>query len=330
LKKILKRLLDIPEDASLRRHAPDALAKRGFLGLPADVIIASATNLRSRILEALMRSPLPIFLPYNADADSYILLKSTAHDGGSEAGRDNGLPIPPRDLWEGYGESAELFLNSGKVDVDTMRRLLESSGFRIQSGGRVLDLGCAAGRMIRWLADVADQCDVWGVDISAQHIRWCQDHLSPPFRFATVTTAPHLPFEDGYFDLIYCGSVFTHIDDLAEAWLLELKRIVRSKGRLYITVHDKHSADLIINHPNRVYSDGLPPDPWFRDQLMLYDSKEKFMEKDFSVFAICRPGPDSQVFYDITYLRQRWGRYMNVLSVTPEAYGYQTAIVLEK
>jgi hypothetical protein len=62
---------------------------------------------------------------------------------------------------------------------------------------------------------------------------------------------------------------------------------------------------------------------------MLYDRKDKFMSQDFDVFTISH-GPDAQVFYDITYLSQHWGRYMNVLSVTPEAYGYQTAIVLEK
>lgn len=29
-----------------------------------------------------------------------------------------------------------------------------------------------------------------------------------------------LKFADGYFDVIYGGSVFTHIDDLADAWFL--------------------------------------------------------------------------------------------------------------
>jgi SAM-dependent methyltransferase len=329
LKKTLKRLLHIPEDGSLRKQGPEALAKCGFLRLPADVIVASSTNLESKINESLMRSPIPTFYPYSADADWYILLKSNGHDADGKAGGNSGLPIPPKELWEGYGKNAELFLKTGKVDVDTMLQILESSGFRIRNGGRVLDLGCASGRMIRWLADISDQCDVWGVDISAKYIRWCQEHISPPFYFATVTTAPHLPFEDGYFDLIYCGSVFTHIADLADAWLLELKRIVRREGRLYITVHDKHTADLIINHPNRLYSDGDPADPEFRDLLMLYDRKQRFMNQNFSIFTIDR-GPNSQVFYDIMYLRQHWGRYMSVLSVTPEAYGYQTAIVLEK
>ena len=183
--------------------------------------------------------------------------------------------------------------------------------------------------MMRWLADIAHRCEVWGVDISARHIMWCQNHLSPPFKFATVTTAPHLPFEDGYFDLIYCGSVFTHIADLADAWLLELKRIVKPGGRLYITVHDKHTLDLIVKHPEKVYSDGLPVDSGFRNLLLSYDRAEKFMSRDFYMFTIGR-ALDSQVFYDIDYLYQHWGRSLNVVSITPEAYGYQTAIVLKK
>jgi ubiquinone/menaquinone biosynthesis C-methylase UbiE len=80
--------------------------------------------------------------------------------------------------------------------------------------------------MIRWLAGLAEEMEIWGVDINARHIVWCQENLIPPFNFATVTIEPHLPFKDEYFDLIYCGSVFTHIDDLAYTWLLELKRIM--------------------------------------------------------------------------------------------------------
>jgi ubiquinone/menaquinone biosynthesis C-methylase UbiE len=299
-----------------------------FLQLPADALIASSKKLRNKISESVMRDPhlSEKFFPYKADQTSYIILKS------SEQGRkqgDLGLPVPPENLWEGYGTSTEDFLNSGKVHVDKMKKILESSFFRIREGNRVLELGCASGRMIRWLDDFAKQCEIWGVDISANHIIWCQQHLSPPFNFATVTTAPHLPFEDGYFDLIYCGSVFTHIADLADAWLLELKRIVRRGGRLYITIHDRHTADLIINHPEKVYDTGGLVDDEPRNLLLSYQRKEDFSSLDFNMFTISR-GPMSQVYYDIDYLRQHWGRFLNVLSVTPEAYGYQTAIVLEK
>jgi ubiquinone/menaquinone biosynthesis C-methylase UbiE len=232
--------------------------------------------------------------------------------------------VPPQNIREGFGTTIE-FLNSGRINVETMKRILETSGFSIKEGNRVLDFGCAVGRMIRWLDDIAEQCEIWGVDPTAELIIWCQQHLSPPFYFCTTTTAPHLPFEDGYFDLIYAGSVFTHIADLADAWFLELKRIVRPGGRLYITVHDKHTIDLALNHPD--------PPPFY-DSLLPYYKKENIGELDFDMFTIKRSRltmeEHAQVFHNIDYLRRHWGRIMNILSVTEEAYYSQTAIVFEK
>jgi len=140
----------------------------------------------------------------------------------------------------------------------------------------------------------------------------------PPFKFLTVTTAPHLPFEDRYFDLIYCGSIFSHIDDLADAWLLELKRILQPSGRLYITVHDKHSLQQ------------YKTEDWSLGELVrLYDKKQMISQVDFNMFTIGR-GHSSQVFYDINYLQQHWGCFLDVISVTQDAYGAQTAILLKK
>jgi SAM-dependent methyltransferase len=292
-----------------------------FLLRPADV-------LRRKISGLLMHDPRlsGTFHPHRAEQNFFILLNSPDKHLDRHGFE---LPIPPQVLWAGYGVRIENFLNSGKVDVHRMKEILDSSEFRIQDRNRVLDFGCASGRMIRFLGDVADRCEVWGVDISARHIIWCQEHLSPPFNFATVTTAPHLPFEDAYFDLIYSGSVYTHIADLADAWLLELKRIMKPGGRLYITIHDKHTIDLIINQPERVYADGLPVEEEFRKLILSFDRKEKFNDLDFYMFTIGR-GPSSQVFYNADHLREHWGRILRVRSVNPEAYGYQTAIVLEK
>lgn len=39
---------------------------------------------------------------------------------------------------------------------------------------------------------------------------------------------------------------------------------------------------------------------------------------------------DSHVFYDIEYLVRRLEQFFSVLTVAREAYGYQTALLLEK
>jgi len=233
-------------------------AAKRLLQMPADAVIASSKNLLPMTQK---------YLPYPAPESFYILQKMNGER--PEYGRDN-LPLPPQYLRLNYGSVDEHWLNGGRVDVDQMMTIAKSGKFFLQQGNRVLDFGCGPGRMIRWLASFAEECEIWGVDISARHIVWCRENLNPPFNFATVTTQPHLPFEDRYFDLIYCASVFTHIDDLADAWLLELKRVMRPGGHAYVTVHDKHTQDLLINHLDRVpYADD------FRQFLLSHDQKMK-------------------------------------------------------
>jgi SAM-dependent methyltransferase len=153
------------------------------------------------------------------------------------------LPIPPQHpFWANYCTSAKTWVQSGKDDLEIMRRILRESGFAIEEAGKILELGVAGGRLIRHLQNLTPKAEIWGVDLWASAIRWCQEHLSPPFYFATTTVVPHLPFSDQTFDLIYAGSVFTHLDDLVEAWFLELQRILNPGGRLYFTINDRHAV----------------------------------------------------------------------------------------
>jgi ubiquinone/menaquinone biosynthesis C-methylase UbiE len=99
--------------------------------------------------------------------------------------------------------------------------------------------------MLRHVPEFAPKAELWGVDISAQHVQWCVNNLTPPMHFATTTTIPHLPFEDRYFDLVFCGSVFTHIEDMQQSWLLELGRVLRPLGKLFMTIHDEHTVALL-------------------------------------------------------------------------------------
>ena len=261
------------------------------------------------------------FYPYQPDQNCYLLGAPEEQKGGS------GLPIPPSELWWGYTDSQKEYLEIGQKNVAAMRSTLDAAGVSLEPGNRILDFGCASGIMLRWLLDVAKVGEVWGVDISERHMYWCQQYLSPPFLFATTTSFPHLPFEDCYFDLVYAGSVFTHIADLTETWLLELKRVIRKGGRLYLTVHDEHTVDLVMRENS----------PWqaFREMLLAADKEIHCLANGFSMFTVNRtPGAgvagEAQVFYHTNHLRKHWGRFLKLISITPEAYGFQTAVLLEK
>jgi SAM-dependent methyltransferase len=246
------------------------------------------------------------YVPYRPGEDFAFPRSSHNEAAGAE------LPLPPRSLWLGYDYRAH-----GKANVETMLNILYASGFEFEPGDRILDFGCGAGRMIRHLRSLAATCEIWGTDIDSAHIFWCKRNLSPPFRFATTTKVPHLPFEDRSFRFIYCGSVFTHIDDLADAWLLELRRILAPDGRLYVTIHDNRAVEMIESTPGRRWLSRVKGRRVYRE-----------FKNDFDVMAIGRDSA-SQVFYDRDYFCRMASQIVDVLSVTPEAYFHQTAVLLK-
>ena len=172
--------------------------------------------------------------------------------------------------------------------------------------------------MIRHLEPLAETCEIWGADINAEHVMWCTRHMSPPFHFLTSTMVPHLPFADRSFRLIYCGSLFTHIDDLAQAWLLELGRLLAPDGRLYITIHDEHT--LALWERPRARRSPLP--------LQISGSAIRRRAGDaFDMFTVGR-GRNSQVFYRRAYFAKLASSAFEVEAAVPEAYGSQTAMLL--
>lgn len=305
---------------------------KSLLRLPADALIASSGTLLARMdarsNNAILGNPglAAKFYPYHADSSSYLIPKVSRDDHAP----GSVLPIPPPRLWvhRYLDPVSDQYLATGKTWIDGMMRILEASGGPVTRLNRVLDFGCADGMMLRHIK-VPESGEAWGTDLNGELMMWCQQHLSPPFKFATTTSFPHLPFADDYFDLIYAFSVFTHICDLAEAWLLELKRIVRPGGILYLTVSDRHTIDILFDKY---------PETELARQLDAAQKDIEFRTSDFALFTVNRvpggglegdTGP-AQVFYDIDYLAQHWGNYLNVVSINPEAYGYQTAVVLKK
>lgn len=274
--------------------------------------------IKSRLVQATS-SPLlgylVPFLPYQPAKNAYVVERIDV----SQALTPETLPVPPQQLWLGYGQNAETYLDSGKRHIESMRALLGQHGWT--SSGPVLDFGCGAGRMTRWLLDDASTNEIWGTDISAEHIIWCKQHLSPPFHFVTTTTLPHLPFEDNTFSLIYAGSVFSHIDDLADAWVLELRRITKRGGFLYLTFMDEHTIAALARPEWRSF--------WLSRYLYGQPQHESLLGSRYAMFTLGR-AMRAQVFYDLDYITKRLHAWFDVLSTTPGGYGFQTAIVLRK
>jgi len=233
--------------------------------------------------------------------------------------------LPPHPLRHYYGYKDgkfhdDLYIKSGENDMNTVRALLQKDGFDF-SQERMLEFGCSAGRLMRHLEKEAHDTEIWGVDIHSAAIHWAQAHLSPPFNFATVTTTPHLPFEDNYFGFIFAGSVWTHIGELDDAWLLEMRRVLRPGGRLYITISDENTLSEIQR---------ISPQHPSNQHVAELDEATGVLSKNWTAF-ITRTTPWLQ---RVVYKREAWlshvSRWLEVRVARPSAYGWQTGVLLAK
>lgn len=252
-----------------------------------------------------------------------------------EKGAD-GFPVPPRELWAGYGSTDNAFLASGREDCETMAKILEESGTTLAEAGSILDLGCASGRMIRHIAAMAPGARIWGADIWSSAILWCQDHLCPPCSFVVTTMSPHLPFEDRSFGLVYCGSMFTHVDDLAETWFAELHRVLRPGGRLYFSISDLHTVRILDGEGDPAakarYIERTQGRAYWESwaaKLARDPAYQRFRQGKAYMMTIGR-SMGSEVFWDTEVLCERLSWGYRRLSVNPHSYAQQTTVLLER
>lgn len=230
---------------------------------------------------------------------------------------EDGFPIPPRELWHTGIATFEEWMSAGREHYDNMRDILKFHGFPAADQRRVLDFGCSSGRTVRLWKDEA-WAEVWGCEIDHDRLRWCQVNLGHRFRFVQTTTFPHLPFEDRFFDLIYAGSVFTHIPELVDFWLLELKRITTPGGYVFITLHDEHTWKLVREGKGPAIGHVVLSGPLASMSDLKHD------------FIAIGSGSQSQTFYRSDYFQELAQPYFEVLEIRPAARGYQSAAVLRR
>jgi SAM-dependent methyltransferase len=99
-------------------------------------------------------------------------------------------------------------------------------------GERVLDLGCGAGRFVAALRDAG--ADPVGVEIAEAALQRARVN-APGADLRLLEPDGSLPLEHGSVDLVWCSEVLEHVPDTAHL-LLEVRRVLRSGGRLLVTV----------------------------------------------------------------------------------------------
>jgi len=245
--------------------------------------------------------------------------------------RNDPYPIPCCADREGYHGDRHLdWWLSGLHDFLKVHQASEQHGLGLAPGDRVFELGCASGRVLRHFSAQRAQLQTWGSDISLRHVEWVRQHLSSSIKIFQNTVLPHLPLEDNFFSVVSAFSVFSHIDEFELSWLAELRRILKPGGIAYLTIHSEHTwQNMSPEWP--IYAALMH----MRDQIIGYNISESFFQaplpREKTVFRWPSAATyNTNVFHSYSYIKDAWGRLLDVVDIIPMGHNYQDVVILRK
>jgi len=120
---------------------------------------------------------------------------------------------------------------------------------------RILDFPSGSGRVTRHLRAFFADAEIWACDIKDYHREFCERQFRAT-PIASVGNLRNLRF-DADFDLIFCGSLLTHVpQDQAEAALIAIANALTPRGIAIVTFHGRH-ADYIQKNKWKYVDDEL-------------------------------------------------------------------------
>jgi SAM-dependent methyltransferase len=163
------------------------------------------------------------------------------------------------------------------------------------AGKKVLDFGCGVGRTLSQFGAEAESAEFWGCDIHGPSVDWMRRSICPPFHIFQNGARPPLPLADGYFDLIYAWSVYTHITDDWADWLLEHRRLLADDGLLLVSFLGEGMTRPLIGE--------------------VWDDAQVGMNALRIGSSFDRGGP--MVFHSPWWLTAHWGRAFEIVKLMP-------------
>lgn len=139
---------------------------------------------------------------------------------------------PPAWLLErcaGVGASDRDFVRSGAVDWRRHLDALQRGGVRLE-GSSILELGCGAGRVLRYFSRYSAATMFTGADWDGEAVDWCRRELSFA-EFVTIPSSAPSPLRASSFDAVLVPTLFEHLEPTAAlAWVEECARLLRPGG----------------------------------------------------------------------------------------------------
>lgn len=263
------------------------------------------------------------------------LLEAADRSWLSELARGDECVLPAPGDREGYLAYDDIgYWLLGLGDAMWLVELARRHGIALGKGTVVLDLGCSTGRVLRHLRALAPDVELRGVEIANHCVRWARTHLPPWIQITQGTMLPVLPFPDAYFDVIYAGSVLTHIDAFEEAWLAELRRVLKPSGIAAVTFLPVETVwPQLVSDPEHfirtyVLRTRTRMDPPGVEPITSATFEGDAPGQRIAFTDLETPGYNAIVMHSHDWVRSRWGEIFQISEIVEHAHGnYQDGMV---
>jgi SAM-dependent methyltransferase len=145
--------------------------------------------------------------------------------------------ISPRDVM--HRSDPDRYFIVGREALETIERFMRLVA--IEKPASILDLPCGHGRVLRFLRARFPDASITACDLDTDGVDFCATTFAARPVYSTTDFAK-TPL-DGEFDLIWCGSLLTHIH--ADQWRAALRLFadhLRESGLLIFTTHGRCHA----------------------------------------------------------------------------------------
>ncbi len=140
------------------------------------------------------------------------------------------------DFWSRFSEEGYDYVGI----LPENKRMLERISNLVGTNRKVLDAGCGSGNLTVRLASNSNH--VTAIDFSEAMVKAVQEKVSSLKNVAVQKgNVTQLGFRDGFFDVVVSVNVLFNLDEPEKA-VKEMKRVLRSNGRLIISTPSKDAG----------------------------------------------------------------------------------------
>jgi SAM-dependent methyltransferase len=216
------------------------------------------------------------------------------------------------------------YFNAG---ADALRLIVGALTANLRDVPRsILDFPCGSGRVMRHLRAFFSESRLVACDLYDYHVRFCVDELGAE-GVLSKENFDEIDFKQE-FDLIFCGSLLTHLtEDLFRSVLRLISRSLSDRGIAIVTLHGRHS-EFIQKHRWKYIDDSLYAviesslgETGFGYVDYDHDFRSKFNRHAHYGISVIRPHWAMKVVEAdkktrvLGYVERGWGNHQDVLVI---------------